>query len=105
MEEKKVSKQKTLFNLSLCVAAVLALLMTAGSGYAEMTQTAVIVNAASNYSSGAHSVVSVDPVGGPRTVQNDPEPFRMTCLPQNLILPLWLTDTISTASDAIRWIT
>jgi len=76
MEEKKVSKQKTLFNLSLCVAAVLALLMTAGSGYAEMTQTAVIVNAASNYSSGAHSVVSVDPVGGPRTVQNDLSPTK-----------------------------
>ena len=34
-------------------------------------QTAVMVNAASDYSSGAHSAISVDPVGGPRTVMND----------------------------------
>ncbi len=77
MEEKKVSKQKTLFNLSLFSAAVFVLLMMAGgSGYAETIQTAVVVNAAADYTSGAHSVVSVDPVGGPRTVQNDLAPTK-----------------------------
>jgi hypothetical protein len=34
-------------------------------------QTAVVVTAAADYSSGAHSVVSADPVGGPRTAQNN----------------------------------
>ncbi len=34
-------------------------------------QTAVVATAASDYTSGAHSVISVNPVGGPRTVQND----------------------------------
>jgi hypothetical protein len=34
------------------------------------SQTAVIATVSPDWSSGSHSVVSVDPVGGPRTVQN-----------------------------------
>ncbi len=40
----------------------------------QAEQKAVCVNAAADYSSGAFSVVSVDPVGGPREVQNDINP-------------------------------
>ncbi len=51
-------------------------LLTAGISpvLAETTQTAVIVTAAADWSSGAHSVVSVDPVGGPRQAQNNLNP-------------------------------
>lgn len=38
---------------------------------AGATSTAVIATVAADYSSGAHSVASVDPKGGPRTIQND----------------------------------
>jgi len=41
---------------------------------AAIQQKAVSNNAAADYSSGAHSVISVDPVGGPREVQNDLQP-------------------------------
>ena len=34
-------------------------------------QSAVVATAAADYSSGAHAVVSVDPAGGPRSVQNN----------------------------------
>jgi hypothetical protein len=37
-------------------------------------QTAVIATVAADYSSAAHSVVSMDPAGGPRTVQNNLAP-------------------------------
>lgn len=41
---------------------------------AEDIQTAVISTAAADWSSGAHSIVSVDPVGGPRVAQNNLNP-------------------------------
>jgi hypothetical protein len=37
----------------------------------DVTQTAVVATAAADYSSGAHSIISADPVGGPRTAQNN----------------------------------
>lgn len=37
-------------------------------------QTAVVATTAADFSSGAHAVVSVDPVGGPRTVQSNLSP-------------------------------
>ncbi|MEZ4529194.1 MAG: hypothetical protein R2941_25050 [Desulfobacterales bacterium] len=37
----------------------------------KVTQTAVVATVAADYSSAAHSVISVEPAGGPRTVQND----------------------------------
>lgn len=49
----------------LTVAMVLALAMPA-----HAAQMAVSATAAADYSSGAHAVISVDPVGGPRTVQH-----------------------------------
>ncbi len=55
----------------LAVSFFALLLMAAGPVHAEVIQTAVVAGAAADYSSGAHSVVSVDPVGGPRTVRND----------------------------------
>ncbi|MBW1735365.1 MAG: hypothetical protein JRJ71_13430 [Deltaproteobacteria bacterium] len=45
-----------------------------GPVYSAETQKAVVATVAPDYSSGAHSVVSVDPVGGPRSVQNDLDP-------------------------------
>lgn len=38
---------------------------------AEQVQTAVVATIAPDFSSGAHSVVTVDPVGGPRQAQNE----------------------------------
>lgn len=49
--------------------ALAAVLTVAGPVVAD--QVAVSVNTAADFSSGAHSVISVNPVGGPRTVQND----------------------------------
>ena len=51
------------------VSAVL--FINADPVYCDETQTAVVATVAADWSSGAHSVISVDPVGGPRTVQND----------------------------------
>ncbi|MBW1893582.1 MAG: hypothetical protein JRI91_07800 [Deltaproteobacteria bacterium] len=39
--------------------------------HAAVTQTAVVAMAAADYSSGAHTTVSVEPVGGPRTLQEN----------------------------------
>ncbi|OQY55532.1 MAG: hypothetical protein B6245_19665 [Desulfobacteraceae bacterium 4572_88] len=47
-----------------------SLLMGMGTLHAEITQTAVVATAAADYTSGAHSVISVDPAGGPRSAQN-----------------------------------
>jgi len=53
---------------------VLAMIIIAAPASSEVTQSAVIAMAAGDYSSGAHAVVSVDPVGGPRTLQEDMVP-------------------------------
>ncbi|GBC59819.1 hypothetical protein DENIS_0760 [Desulfonema ishimotonii] len=50
-------------------AAMMAFFMLIPSAGAE--QIAISVNAAADYSSGAHSVIDVNPMGGPRSVQND----------------------------------
>ncbi|MCK4820196.1 hypothetical protein KA005_30815, partial [bacterium] len=56
----------------LSVCSVFAVLfMAAGPVHANGSQTAVVATAAADYSSGAHSIISVDPVGGPRTAQNE----------------------------------
>jgi PKD repeat protein len=46
-------------------------LLDAGPAYSALTQKAVVATAAADWSSGAHSIISVDPVGGPRSVQNN----------------------------------
>ncbi|RJP78985.1 MAG: hypothetical protein C4522_10705 [Desulfobacteraceae bacterium] len=48
-----------------------SLIISAFPGQAAAAQTAVVVSAAGDYSSGAHSIVSVEPVGGPRTITQD----------------------------------
>ena len=55
----------------LTAALLLAFLFTGSFAYSEVIQTAVSANVADDYSSGAHSVISVEPVGGPRTVRNN----------------------------------
>jgi len=54
--------------LSVCSVFVV-LFMSAGP--AHSAQTAVVATVATDWSSGAHSTISVDPVGGPRTAQNE----------------------------------
>ncbi len=64
-------KRNIIFTGVLCLAVFLG----AGSGIcAENDQTAIIATVAPDWGSGAHSVVSVDPVGGPRTVSNQLDP-------------------------------
>lgn len=41
------------------------------SVFSKTLQTAVVATAAADYSSGAHATASVDPVGGPRIVENN----------------------------------
>ena len=62
-----------LSNILVRVLATVVLLTTGNlsSSYADITTTAIISTIASDYTSGAHSVVSVEPIGGPRTVQNN----------------------------------
>jgi hypothetical protein len=55
--------------VGLSAAIIVALIPTLV--FAEVVQTAVVATVAADFSSGAHSIVSVDPVGGPRTVEND----------------------------------
>lgn len=58
----------TLLFLSI---SLLLLIASSLPAQADTSQTAVVVSAAGDYSSGAHSVVSVDPIGGPRTITQD----------------------------------
>jgi hypothetical protein len=51
--------------------ATLLLISSSLPAKADTGQTAVVVSAAGDYSSGAHSVVSVEPIGGPRTITQD----------------------------------
>lgn len=70
----KQRKSKS-FRLSTGLAAgilILALAVFPFNAFAE--QKVVCVNAAADYSSGAFSVLSAGPAGGPRTVQNDINP-------------------------------
>jgi len=54
----------------LSVCSVFAVLFMS-AGTAHSAQTAVVATVAADWSSGAHSTISVDPVGGPRTAQNE----------------------------------
>lgn len=71
-------RQKVLFGKmnSVLLALLLvfpALLTGVGPAHSAVTQMAVVVTAAADYSSADHVVISVDPVGGPRTVQGADE--------------------------------
>jgi hypothetical protein len=58
---------------ALCSICVF-LLVLFFSGIADAAQTAVVTMRASDWTSGAHATVSVDPVGGPRTLQENLAP-------------------------------
>lgn len=67
--ERKIRMRKKVYAicfLSLCLAV-----SWGGISVAQEIQTAVVSTTAADYSSGAHSVISVDPAGGPRTYQNN----------------------------------
>lgn len=71
------SKEKERFSLYLLLPAftlLMAFLLVPPGSVAHADQTAVVATAAADYSSGAHSVVSVNPVGGPRTASNNLAP-------------------------------
>lgn len=56
---------------TLCVLGLALTIPGIQTAQAAIQQKAVSINAAADYSSGTHSVISVDPVGGPREIQND----------------------------------
>ena len=60
--------------LVLILGVLMILLFGVGPVYSDSTQTGVIATAASDYSSYAISVISVDPKAGPRSVLNDQLP-------------------------------
>ena len=69
-----MKKQLWIRTLSCAAAGILIALGAAGflnTATAAVTETAVVSTVASDYSSAAHSVIAVDPLGGPRAVQND----------------------------------
>jgi hypothetical protein len=57
--------------IGMIVMMVVALSLLVPHAALCQDQTAVVATAASDNSSGAHSVISVDPIGGLRTVQNE----------------------------------
>ena len=57
--------------VSVFFSLIFLLLANPASVLCKVTQTAVVVTVAADYSSAAHSVISVEPAGGPRTVQNN----------------------------------
>ncbi len=74
MVEKKTvfwKKNSLVLTLLLVFSFFSILLVTAAPAHSAVTQTAVVATAAEDFSSVAHSVISVDPVGGPRTAQNN----------------------------------
>lgn len=67
-------KQLWVRTMSFTAAGILLALGATGvsnTATAAVTETAVVSTVAPDYSSAAHSVIAVDPLGGPRAVQND----------------------------------
>jgi hypothetical protein len=64
--------QKKICNSCLIIflIAVLSVFLSLEPVYSETSQSAVIATVSPDWSSGSHSIVSVDPVGGPRSFQN-----------------------------------
>jgi hypothetical protein len=54
----------------ICLTMHLVVFLSYTPAYSESSQTAVIATVSPDWSSGSHSVVSVDPAGGPRTALN-----------------------------------
>lgn len=68
MKKKSVINVRKFIVLLAAIVLFAALFPVPGSCY---TGRAVVSTAAADYSSGAHSVISMGPAGGPRTVQNN----------------------------------
>ena len=66
-------RRKEVVAAMLGVAILLAAMLPVHAAD-DVTYEAVIATAAADYSSGAHSIASVDPVGGPRTIENNLAP-------------------------------
>jgi len=67
---KKIRKMSIAVICKICIAILVLLL----PGISSAEQTAVVTMRASDWTSGAHATVSVDPVGGPRTLQENLSP-------------------------------
>ena len=67
---KNLKRMRKMF-IRVGMAAAMTLVLMPVSAFSETTQTAIIATAAADYTSGAHCVADVDPVGGPRAVQTD----------------------------------
>ena len=63
--------KKNSFVLTVLSVFLVFAVLFMGTGPAHSAQTAVVATVAPTYDSGAHSIISVDPVDGPRTAQND----------------------------------
>jgi hypothetical protein len=70
MIHQKDSTSKSSISAVL-LSAIIAILAIPALAFSQSDQTAIVATAAADYSSGAHSIISVDPVGGPRSVQNN----------------------------------
>lgn len=68
------NKRRILSYLTPVFLSITVLLWGVAPVHCAVTQTAVVATVAPDWSSGAHSVISVDPVGGPRTFENDLDP-------------------------------
>jgi len=76
MKEKRVffNKHRILSCLAPVFLSVAVSLWGMAPVHCAEIQTAVVATVAPDYSSGAHSIIHVDPVGGPRTFENDLDP-------------------------------
>ena len=66
----QLNRMSKVFIWAALISAVVITSLPAPA-FSEIVQTAVVATVAADYSAGAHSVVAVNPVGGPRNTQND----------------------------------
>lgn len=74
MRHSNKIKRLNLYLLFPAFIMLTVFILVPAGAVAHADQTAVIATAAADYSSGAHSAVSVNPVGGPRTISNNLAP-------------------------------
>lgn len=78
---KKYEKRKRTVSILAGIVSVIAIVFLPAGAFCDITQTAIIATASpysAGSSTGAHCVASVDPAGGPRTVQTDLLPTDKT---------------------------
>ncbi len=62
------------YSFGMALVAAVFIITTAISAFASGEKKAICVNSASDYSSGTHSVLTIDKIDGARQVQNDLQP-------------------------------